>query len=229
MLTAKNKKGLNWNLSEDTSDILMISCITDNLNWTERKRKMVSLSMTQTARLMIHIMNRHTGKHNWCVLLFLLLFHFLESEIPAVSFLKTLNSLICGKEIKTAHWCQSKGTKPSTWYVELLLTAKQYLLVTIVSSTCYSSACIPVSLRSMQDSFDNYSKSARLPFLKICFPFCCNYSSAWCDASKLLQHATKNVLLTLVFWQNIKLPIKSTTHDSPITNFKYKAVHADES
>lgn len=36
----------------------------------------------------------------------------------------------------------------------------------------------------------------------------------------------KNVLLMM---QNIKYPIKNIMHESPITNFVYKAVHNDES
>lgn len=38
-----------------------------------------------------------------------------------------------------------------------------------------------------------------------------------------------NVLLMLRFMQNMKHPIKQTTHESPITNFTSKAIHDDES
>lgn len=39
----------------------------------------------------------------------------------------------------------------------------------------------------------------------------------------------EDVLLIMSFVQNIKYPIKNTMHESPITNFAYKAVHNDES
>lgn len=47
--------------------------------------------------------------------------------------------------------------------------------------------------------------------------------------SKCIQDGMKNVLFMLAFLQNIKHPIKKTTHESPIANVIYQAIRNDDS
>lgn len=103
---------LNENLSEDTSDVLSWFHVwTTNLNCSRDEEEMAGALHDPTSATHCHMTKRHRTRVN-SINLFLLcspsfFFNLLESEIPAVLFLKTRNALIWVKEIKTEQWCQS--------------------------------------------------------------------------------------------------------------------------
>lgn len=95
MLAAKKKekKRLNWNLSEDTSDILTWFYVQPTILIEQRGREN-GWALNDTINLFYyHITRRQTVNLSFFVFV-MFFFLFRETEIPAVLFLKTLNPLI---------------------------------------------------------------------------------------------------------------------------------------